>query len=46
MKQLCDEAGRDFNQLEITMTFLQQPELQPQDPKRAWRSMPRRALIG
>ena len=35
MKQLCAEAGRDFNQLEITMTFLQQAELQPQDPKRA-----------
>jgi probable F420-dependent oxidoreductase len=35
MKQLCAEAGRDFNRLEITMTFLQQPELQPQDPKRA-----------
>jgi len=25
MKQLCAEAGRDFNQLEITVTFLQQP---------------------
>lgn len=35
MKQLCAEAGRDFNQLEITVTFLQQPELQPKDPKRA-----------
>jgi probable F420-dependent oxidoreductase len=35
MKQLCAESGRDFNQLEITVTFLQQPELQPQDPKRA-----------
>jgi probable F420-dependent oxidoreductase len=34
MKQLCAEAGRDFNQLEITVTFLQQPELQPKDPKR------------
>ena len=35
MKQLCAEAGRDFNRLEISMTFLQQPELQPQEPKRA-----------
>jgi probable F420-dependent oxidoreductase len=35
MKQLCAEAGRDFNLLEITMTFLQQPELQPKDPKLA-----------
>jgi probable F420-dependent oxidoreductase len=35
MKELCAEAGRDFNQLEITITFLQQPELQPKDPKRA-----------
>jgi probable F420-dependent oxidoreductase len=35
MKQLCTEAGRDFSQLEITMTFLQQAELQPKDPKRA-----------
>jgi probable F420-dependent oxidoreductase len=35
MKRLCAEAGRDFDKLEITMTFLQQPELQPKDPKRA-----------
>jgi probable F420-dependent oxidoreductase len=35
MKQLCAEAGRDFNRLEISMTFLQQPELQPREPKRA-----------
>ena len=35
MKQLCAEASRDFNRLEISMTFLQQPELQPQEPKRA-----------
>jgi probable F420-dependent oxidoreductase len=35
MKQLCAEAGRDFNRLEISMTFLQQPELQPQEPTRA-----------
>ena len=31
MKQLCAEAGRNFNELEISVTFLQQPELQPQD---------------
>jgi hypothetical protein len=35
MKQLCAEADRNFNELEISMTFLQQPELQPQDPQRA-----------
>ena len=35
MKELCAEAGRDFARLEITMTFLQQPELQPSDPRRA-----------
>jgi len=35
MKQFCAEAGRDFNALEISVTFLQQPELQPQDPQRA-----------
>jgi probable F420-dependent oxidoreductase len=35
MKQLCAEAGRNFNDLEISVTFLQQPEMQPQDPKRA-----------
>jgi alkanesulfonate monooxygenase SsuD/methylene tetrahydromethanopterin reductase-like flavin-dependent oxidoreductase (luciferase family) len=35
MKRLCAEAGRDFSKLEISMTFLQQPELQPTDPKRA-----------
>lgn len=35
MQQLCAESGRDFNKIEITVTFLQQPELQPQDPKRA-----------
>ena len=35
MKQLCAEAGRNFNELEISVTFLQQPELQPQDPERA-----------
>jgi probable F420-dependent oxidoreductase len=35
MKELCAEAGRDFNKIEISMTFLQQAELQPQDPKRA-----------
>jgi hypothetical protein len=35
MKQLCTEAGRNFNELEISVTFLQQPELQPQDPQQA-----------
>jgi probable F420-dependent oxidoreductase len=35
MKELCAEAGRNFHDLEISMTFLQQPELQPQDPQRA-----------
>lgn len=35
MKRLCLEAGRDFDRLEISVTFLQQPELQPQDPERA-----------
>ena len=35
MRELCTEAGRNFNELEISMTFLQQPELQPQDPQRA-----------
>lgn len=36
MKQLCAEAGRNFNELEISATFLQQPELQPQqEPQRA-----------
>jgi probable F420-dependent oxidoreductase len=35
MKELCAEASRDFSKLEISMTFLQQAELQPKDPKRA-----------
>jgi probable F420-dependent oxidoreductase len=35
LKDLCSQAGRDYSALEITMTFLQQPELQPQDPRRA-----------
>jgi probable F420-dependent oxidoreductase len=35
MQRLCAEADRDFSKLEISITFLQQPELQPKDPKRA-----------
>jgi probable F420-dependent oxidoreductase len=35
LKELCAQAGRDYNALEITVTFLQQPELQPQNPRRA-----------
>ena len=35
MRELCAEAGRNFNELEISVTFLQQPELQPPDPQRA-----------
>jgi probable F420-dependent oxidoreductase len=35
MKELCKNAGRDYSKIDITMTFLQQPELQPSDPNRA-----------
>jgi len=35
LKELCVQAGRNFDELEISVTFLQQPELQPQDPQRA-----------
>jgi len=35
MKELSARAGRDFAKIEVSMLFLQQPELQPQDPARA-----------
>jgi hypothetical protein len=35
MKRLCADADRDFSKLEISITFLQQPALQPKDPIRA-----------
>jgi len=35
MKELSAGAGRDFAKIEVSMLFLQQPELQPQDPARA-----------
>jgi hypothetical protein len=35
MKQLCKTTGRDYSKIDISMTFLQQPELQPSDPRRA-----------
>lgn len=35
LKKLCAEAGRDFSRIDISVLFLQQPELQPRDPRRA-----------